>query len=162
MAGILQIILKCIFKKTNKLGCKFLRASSQLNIGSDDIDAFQSHTSHSSALWKQVDWGPLKYHIRLLFARSRNVEGAWLVFRVFPILTLQHPISRLQDLARSYDKSSYCIMEWPYVFYINTLGSRKRKRPFSTASFNENAWISVKISLNFGPKSPIDNNPTLV
>ena len=28
--------------------------------------------------------------------------------------------------------------------------------------FNENAWISIKISLKFVPKGPINKNPTLV
>ena len=33
---------------------------------------------------------------------------------------------------------------------------------FKCIFLNENVWISIKISLNFIPKSPIDNNPALV
>ena len=33
---------------------------------------------------------------------------------------------------------------------------------FSSVFFNENVWISIKISLKFVPKGPIKNIPALV
>ena len=33
---------------------------------------------------------------------------------------------------------------------------------FSSAFFNENVWIPIKISLKFVPKGPINNIPSLV
>ena len=50
---------------------------------------------------------------------------------------------------------------------INTLGSRQNGRHFADDVFkciflNENVWISLRISLNFVRKVPINNIPTLV
>ena len=50
---------------------------------------------------------------------------------------------------------------------INTLRPRQNVRHFPDDIFkciflNENAWISVKISLKFVPRGPINNIPTLV
>ena len=51
--------------------------------------------------------------------------------------------------------------------YINTLRPRQNGRLFADDTFkhiflNENVRISIKISLNFVSKGPIDNNPALV
>ena len=48
-----------------------------------------------------------------------------------------------------------------------TLRPRRNRRHFADAIFkciclNENVWISIKISLKFIPKGPINNIPTLV
>ena len=50
---------------------------------------------------------------------------------------------------------------------VNTLRLSKNGRQFPDDNFkciflNENIWISIKISLMFVPKSPIDNIPALV
>ena len=50
---------------------------------------------------------------------------------------------------------------------INTLGPRQNGRHFADDIFkyiflNENVWISIKISLKFVPKGPINNIPSLV
>ena len=50
---------------------------------------------------------------------------------------------------------------------INTLRPRQNGRRFADDTFkciflNENVWISIKISLNFVPKGPINNIPALV
>ena len=50
---------------------------------------------------------------------------------------------------------------------INTLRPRQNGRHFADDTFkrifvNENAGISIKISLKFGPKGPINNTPALV
>ena len=50
---------------------------------------------------------------------------------------------------------------------VNTLRPRQNGRRFADDTFkriflNENARISIKISLKFVPKGPINNNPTLV
>ena len=49
---------------------------------------------------------------------------------------------------------------------LNTLRARHNGRHFADDTFkciflNENVWISIKISLKFVPKSPIDNIPAL-
>ena len=50
---------------------------------------------------------------------------------------------------------------------INTLRPRQNGRHFPDDIFrriflNENEWISIKISLKFNPKGPINNIPALV
>ena len=52
-------------------------------------------------------------------------------------------------------------------YSINTLRPRQNGRHFADDIFkciflNENAWISLKFSLKFVPKGPINNNPALV
>ena len=52
-------------------------------------------------------------------------------------------------------------------YYLNTLrpiqnGRRFPDDIFKCTFFNENVWISIKISLNFVPKGPINNIPSLV
>ena len=54
------------------------------------------------------------------------------------------------------------ILEW-----VNTLGPRQNGRHFADDIFkcifmNQNIWISIKISLKFVPKCPINNIPALV
>ena len=51
--------------------------------------------------------------------------------------------------------------------YFNTLRPRQNGRHFPDDIFkcifsNENVWISIKISLNFVPRGPINNIPALV
>ena len=51
--------------------------------------------------------------------------------------------------------------------YLNTLGPRQNGRHFADDIFkciflNENIWISIKSSLKFVPKGPINNIPALV
>ena len=53
------------------------------------------------------------------------------------------------------------------ILYLNTLGPRQNGRHFTDDIFkcillNENVWISIKISLKFVPKGPINNIPALV
>ena len=61
---------------------------------------------------------------------------------------------------------------WPLCYrriysYINTLRPRRNEQHFADdifkrIFFNENVWISIKISLKFVPKGPINNIPALV
>ena len=51
--------------------------------------------------------------------------------------------------------------------HFNTLRPRQNGRRFADNTFkciflNENVWISIKISLKFVPKGPMNNNPALV
>ena len=53
------------------------------------------------------------------------------------------------------------------TFLINTLRPRRNEQHFADdifkrIFFNENVWISIKISLKFVPKGPINNIPALV
>ena len=58
---------------------------------------------------------------------------------------------------------------WPHISecIVNTLRPRQNGRHFADDIFkciflNENVWISIKISLKFVPKGPINNIPVLV
>ena len=65
---------------------------------------------------------------------------------------------------------------WNYIFrmtgslrskWVNSLRPRPNRRYFADdifkrIFFNENVWISIKISLKFVPKGPINNIPALV
>ena len=58
-------------------------------------------------------------------------------------------------------------MDYIALICFNTLRPRQNRRRFSDDSFkciflNENIRISIKISLKFLPKGPINNNPALV
>ena len=51
--------------------------------------------------------------------------------------------------------------------WVNTLRPRRNEQHFADNIFkrvfiNENVWISIKISLKFVPKGPINNIPALV
>ena len=54
-----------------------------------------------------------------------------------------------------------------FMYMINTLRPRRNEQYFADDIFkpifvNENVWISIKISLKFVPKGPINNIPALV
>ena len=58
-------------------------------------------------------------------------------------------------------------IRYPSETHLNTLGPRQNGPHFPDDIFkciflNENAWISIKISLKFVPKGPINKNPALV
>ena len=60
----------------------------------------------------------------------------------------------------------YPITGWHFVWVVNILrpkrnGQRFADDIFKRIFFNENVWISIKISLTFVPKSPIYNIPVL-
>ena len=62
---------------------------------------------------------------------------------------------------------SCCSRGHPYKTHLNSLRPRLNRRPFADDIFkciflNENVWISIKISLKFVPKGPINNIPALV
>ena len=77
------------------------------------------------------------------------------------------------DDRRSQSNTSYCIAlvfpEYPglRIIMVNTLRPRQNGRHFPNSIFkciflNQNAWISINISLNFVPQDPNDNIPALV
>ena len=58
-------------------------------------------------------------------------------------------------------------INFPHSSGLNTLRPRQNGRYFADNIFkyvflNENVWISIKISLKFVPKGPINNIPSLV
>ena len=60
-----------------------------------------------------------------------------------------------------------CLLKYEYIFAFNTLRPRQNGRHFTDDTFkpiflNENIHISIKISLKFVPKVPINNIPALV
>ena len=61
----------------------------------------------------------------------------------------------------------FCFVLFWSIGLINTLRPRQNGRHFPDDIFkwiflNENVWISINISLNFVPRGPINNIPTLV
>ena len=68
-----------------------------------------------------------------------------------------------------YCRSYECLtsFRWPSFIYFNTLRPRQNGRRFADDTFkrmflNEDVRISIKISLKFVPKGPINNDPALV
>ena len=60
-----------------------------------------------------------------------------------------------------------CNMGYPSETHLNTLRPRQDGRRFPDDIFkwlflNEIIWISIKVSLKFVPRDPINNNPALV
>ena len=58
-------------------------------------------------------------------------------------------------------------IRWDVWCKLNTLRPRRNEQHFADdifkrIFFNENVWISIKISLKFVPKGPINNIPALV
>ena len=81
-------------------------------------------------------------------------------FNAFPMLF----ISQVQTWFTPGHIDSIHAWKWSY---INTLRPRQNGRhsPDNICKcifLNENVWISIKISLNFVPRGPINNIPTLV
>ena len=63
--------------------------------------------------------------------------------------------------------SLYLLLNHLYKTHLNTLRPRQNGRCFADDTFkriflNENVRISIKISVKFVPKGPVNNNPTLV
>ena len=61
----------------------------------------------------------------------------------------------------------FCAHSWSYLFRLNTLRPRQNachspNDIFECISCNEDLWISLKISLKFVTKVPINNIPVLV
>ena len=67
------------------------------------------------------------------------------------------------DTSLHYGWSGWCFYETHFMRILNTLRPRQNGRRFADDTFkriflNENAIISIKISLNVVPKGPINNN----
>ena len=65
--------------------------------------------------------------------------------------------------------SANCLMAWQHNTFtsLNSLRPRQNRPHFADDIFmciflNENVWISIKISLKFVPKGPINNIPALI
>ena len=78
--------------------------------------------------------------------------------------------SRADRSAIACGYSANCDSSWRFICSegaLNTLGQRQNDRHFADDIFkciflNENTWISIKISLKFIPKGPVNNIPALV
>ena len=86
---------------------------------------------------------------------SGMCEFRWLLAIGIGYSNIQYPTTNNQPISQSL---------W---FIFNTLRPRQNGRHFSDDTFkpnflNENIRISIKISLNFVPKVPINNIPALV
>ena len=73
----------------------------------------------------------------------------------------------MSNLIIFYSLQYYLIIVFNRFGYINTLRPRRNRRHFADEIFkcillNENILISIKISLKFIPKGPINNIPALV
>ena len=70
-------------------------------------------------------------------------------------------------LGANLESALYVCYSYDAVLYINALRPRQNGRHFADDTFkriflNENVRISIKISLNFVPKGPINNIPAMV
>ena len=70
-------------------------------------------------------------------------------------------------ILRSKQSTKWTPLSIPFDKHLNTLGPRQNGRYFLDNIFtwifvNENEWISIKISLKFVPRGPINNVPALV
>ena len=59
------------------------------------------------------------------------------------------------------------VIAYPGAGLVNTYRPRQNGRRFADDIFkcifmNENIWVSIKVSLQFVPKGPINNTPALV
>ena len=101
-----------------------------------------------------------------LTAPSHYQKQCWWIFAFIPV---QFHKKNLQDmLMKNYHLKSnferfWCICHWA----VNTLRPRQNGRHFASDTFkrifmNENARISINISLKFVPKGLINNIPALV
>ena len=65
-------------------------------------------------------------------------------------------------------RNNFISLNFPrYMYNVNTLRPRQNGHHFpddilKCLFFNENVWISIRISLKFIPNGPINNNPALV
>ena len=80
-------------------------------------------------------------------------------------LTILH--GRCHDCWPPGDRRNQQVHKLASADLINSLRPRQNVRHFADDTFkrffqNENVWISIKISLKFVPKAPINNIPSLV
>ena len=76
-------------------------------------------------------------------------------------------IELLWDRAVIHKEHHVCVCKLLCFRKLNTLRPRRNEQHladdiFKHIFFNENVWISIKISLKFVPKGPINNIPALV
>ena len=112
------------------------------------------YTLHVPLSWPQRTWNSqsksLPWHASLLKAKPVGRLLSWYVFWYVSVHSAQNPF--LLSNSRS---------------LINSMRPRQNDRHFPDDTFkrifvNENVRISIKISLKFVSKGPINNNPALV
>ena len=100
-----------------------------------------------------------------------HCHWALLSVRSTPLLTcIQRADSEYQQNLQRYScyhVAIFTLRHWQQTTNVNTLRPSQNGRHFPDDIFkciflNENVWISIRISLNFVPKRPIDNIPSLV
>ena len=91
------------------------------------------------------------------------------MFVTWVIIASANILPPVQWQAISYTKCWHVVKWtlWTNLCELNTLSPRQNGRRFEDDVFkciflNENVWISLKISLKFVPKDPINNIPALV
>ena len=121
-------------------------------------------------------------------ARNASHSSTFRTTKVFKIMTICHA-QNLRKLVRSGNSSVYYAPKICEIYQVlsysvdfkalgelwiplsktvlNTLRPRQNGRHFPDDIFkwifvNENVWISIKISLKFVPRGPVNNIPTLV
>ena len=88
-------------------------------------------------------------------------------FRVDYRTYIMHIGQGLYLFDRSLYKKDYLVFHDTRLYWFNSLRPRRNRRHFADDIFrciflNENVLISIKISLKFIPKGPINNIPALV
>ena len=95
---------------------------------------------------------------------EKSITTLWIQMCIFSSFTLLYFMSQVVTQMHGTVSCTHWFM---YRFLLNTLRPRQNGRRFADDTFkrivlNENIRISIKISLKFVPKDPINNNPALV
>ena len=106
-------------------------------------------------------------------AKIRDAQFALFVFHLNLTVFARNLIDNKSALVRVTHYMNQCWPSSPTFIcfmkpqWVNTLRPRQNGRHFADDIFkciflNENVWISIRISLKFVPRGPIDNIPALV
>ena len=131
----------------------------------------QGHTKHSACTsWPNPITWCLRLHAKGLFFSLTFVTsdpGSTVVCRVYSMKYACSFVVLLLLLFAIVLSVLYSVAPWRCACNLNTLRPRQNDRRFADDTFkriflNENDRISIKISLKFVPKGPINNIPALV
>ena len=99
-----------------------------------------------------------------LYSQAFHCEKSWYCLTYFDVLLSDRAHSAMTTAAPGTQAPPPDIQG---IFYFNTLRLRQNVRHFPNdisnwIFLNENVWILIKISLDFVPRGPINNIPSLV
>ena len=152
-------IFSCIFSQT--------RGTPRNTVGRTsrrvwDKEPWKSNTNYLTATyivsWEREPWNPKHLTLKWLHLLSKTCQSNSFTSQKWSILKLLHLLTYVYFIHSQ-------VLKWPEN--LNSLRPRRNEQHFADdifkrIFFNENVWISIKISLKFVPKGPINNIPALV